>query len=122
MNWIAIGALLAALSILGGAFGAHGLKSRLDPSQWVLWETSARYLMYTALGLLALGSTLLQTQESRLDLSGYLLLVGGLIFSGTVATLALGGPRYFGAITPIGGSLMIAGFLHFAWVALRSAG
>ena len=120
MNWISIGAFLAALSVLGGAFGAHGLKARLDPASLALWETAARYLMYCGLGLIAVGLTAVQTGKSSFDLSGYLLLVGGLIFSGTVAALALGGPRWLGAITPIGGLLLVAGLLYLAWAAMRT--
>ncbi len=120
MNWVALGAFLVALSVLGGAFGAHGLKARLDPASLELWETAARYLMYSGIGLALLGLTAAQTGRSSFDVSGYMLLVGGLVFSGTVATMALGGPRWLGAITPIGGLLLVAGFLFFAWTAARS--
>ncbi len=117
MNWISIGAVLAALSILAGAFGAHGLKARLDTASLELWETAARYLMYCGFGLMIMGLAAIQTGRSSFDASGYMLLVGGLIFSGTVATLALGGPRWMGAITPIGGLLMVGAFFYFAWTA-----
>ena len=117
MNWISIGAVLAALSILAGAFGAHGLKARIDTASLELWEMAARYLMYCGLGLVLLGLAAKQTGRSSFDAPGYMLLVGGLIFSGTAATLALGGPRWMGAITPIGGLLMVGAFLYFAWAA-----
>ncbi len=120
MNWISIRAFLAALSILGGAFGAHGLKARLDTAHLELWETAARYLMYCGFGLILLGLTALQSGKSNFDVAGYLVMVGGLVFCGTVTTLALGGPRWLGAVTPIGGLLLVGGFLYFAWTAMRS--
>lgn len=111
--WVGLGALLCALSIAGGAFGAHGLKARLTPESLELWETAARYCMYSGLGLIAVG-TVGQLLSRPLAAAGWALLAGGLVFSGTVAILALGGPRWLGAVTPIGGLLMIVGFLLLA--------
>jgi uncharacterized membrane protein YgdD (TMEM256/DUF423 family) len=117
MNWIVLGALGGALSVIAGAFGAHGLESRLGPRELGLWETASRYLMYGSLALVLVG-LFGQAGARRVDASGWCLLAGSLIFSGTVFALALGGPRWLGAITPIGGTLLIAGFLLFAWAAL----
>ena len=119
-HWITAGAFVCALAVIAGAFGAHGLASRLDPSGLALWETAARYFTYTGFGLIAVGLTALH--GNRVDLSGpgWCLLVGGLIFSGTVATMALGGPRWLGAITPIGGASLIAGFIWLGLVVSRS--
>lgn len=117
-NWIFLGALLGAVSVIAGAFGAHALAARLEPRALELWETAARYLMYGALAMVLVG--LFGRQSARgVDGAGWCLLAGSLIFSGTVAVLALGGPRWLGAITPIGGTLLIAGFLIFAWAALK---
>ena len=118
MNWIFLGALGGALSVALGAFGAHGLASRLDARGLELWETAARYLMYGSIALVLVG-LYGQPGARRVDGAGWCLFLGSLIFSGTVAALAVGGPRILGAITPIGGTLMIAGFLLFAWTALR---
>ena len=118
--WIASGAALCALSVLGGAFGAHGLRARLDADALTLWETSARYLMYSGLGLALIGVVAQSRESSGLSWAGGLLLGGALIFSGTIAILALGGPRWLGAITPIGGTLMIAAFVIFAFSARSS--
>ncbi|HYG64754.1 MAG TPA: DUF423 domain-containing protein, partial [Thermoanaerobaculia bacterium] len=107
MNWIFLGALLGALSVAGGAFGAHGLAQRLDPRGLELWETAARYLMYGALALILLGLFGQQGARRGIDRAGWCLLLGSVIFSGTVAVLALGGPRWLGAVTPIGGTLLI---------------
>jgi uncharacterized membrane protein YgdD (TMEM256/DUF423 family) len=119
VNWIATGALLAALAVVAGAFGAHALAARLDPHALSLWETAARYLMYGGLGLALLGLLARQEPARGAGAAGWCLLAGSLIFSGTVFGLALGGPRWLGAVTPLGGTLLIAGLLLFAWAALR---
>jgi uncharacterized membrane protein YgdD (TMEM256/DUF423 family) len=114
MTWIAIGALYCAVAVLAGAFGTHGLKARLDPGALAQWETAARYLMYGGFGLSAIG---LAAPRFASPVSGPAtsLAVGTVIFAGTVFALALGSPRWFGAITPLGGLGMIVGF---AWLAL----
>jgi uncharacterized membrane protein YgdD (TMEM256/DUF423 family) len=117
---IACGAWLCALAVIAGAFGAHGLKARLDSHGLELWETAARYLMYGGLGIVLIGLAALQHPQRGFAGATWSLLAGSLIFSGTVAVLALGGPRWLGAITPLGGLLMILGFVVFGWTAWRS--
>jgi uncharacterized membrane protein YgdD (TMEM256/DUF423 family) len=119
-NWIFLGALLGAVSVAAGAFGAHGLAARLDARSLELWETAARYLMYGALAMSMAGLLGRMGAVRGIDGAGWCLFIGSLIFSGTVAVIALGGPRWLGAITPIGGTLLIAGFLLFAWAALKT--
>jgi uncharacterized membrane protein YgdD (TMEM256/DUF423 family) len=99
MNWIFIGALCGALSVIAGAFGAHALAARLEPRELQLFGA--------------------QGARRGVDGAGWCLLLGSAIFSGTVFGLALGGPRWLGAITPLGGTLLIVGFLIFAWAALK---
>ncbi len=118
--WIAGGALCCALAVLAGAFGAHGLKARLDAESLALWETAARYFMYAALGLVAIGLAALHGSGRGFDVAAVCVLAGGLVFSGTVAAIALGGPRWLGAITPLGGTSMIVGFVLFAVAALKN--
>jgi uncharacterized membrane protein YgdD (TMEM256/DUF423 family) len=119
MGWVATGAVCCALAIAAGAFGAHGLEERLEARQLGLWETAARYLMYGGFGLIAIG--LASEVISRpLRSAGLTLSAGTVVFSGTVFVLALGGPRWFGAITPVGGSLMILGFVFLAFAAWRA--
>jgi uncharacterized membrane protein YgdD (TMEM256/DUF423 family) len=117
--WIAVGAVVCAVSIMLGAFGAHGLRARLDANALALWETSARYLMYSGLGILAIALASRPAGGRLYPLAAGTLLVGAVIFCGTVAILALGGPRWLGAITPIGGLLMIVAFAMLAIAALR---
>ena len=117
---LALAALACALSVGAGAFGAHGLRGRLDARSLELWETAARYLMYGGLGALLAGLAALHSPGARtLPWSAGLLLAGAAVFSGTVFALSLGGPRVLGAVTPIGGLLMILGFLAFALGAFR---
>lgn len=116
---LAIGPTLCALAVLAGAFGAHGLKSRLDAPALELWETAARYLMYSGLGVTLVGIVGAGDAQRSLAWAGSLMVAGALVFSGTVAILALGGPRWLGAVTPIGGLMLILGFLVFAWAASR---
>jgi uncharacterized membrane protein YgdD (TMEM256/DUF423 family) len=116
---LAVGALWCALAVAAGAFGAHALAERLDVRSLALWETAARYLIYGGLGSALVGIAGIQWPRTGFDLAGIALLVGAAVFSGTVGAIALGAPRWLGAITPIGGLLMIAGFLVFAWTALR---
>ena len=110
------GALLAALGIALGAFAAHGLRAVLDQAALAWWQTAVQYQMWHAIGLIALGAARLP----RTLLPALLLATGTVIFASTLYAMALGGPRWLGAITPIGGSLMIAGWLMFAWRVLRS--
>ncbi|MCB1057982.1 MAG: DUF423 domain-containing protein [Acidobacteria bacterium] len=112
----ALGALFCALAVIAGAFGAHGLRGRLDAGHLALWETAARYLMYGGLGILAAAAGRWRHGAPAAGLMA----AGGAIFSGTVFALALGGPRILGAVTPIGGVLLIAGFLTLAVGALRT--
>lgn len=121
-TWLAVGALLTAAAIVAGAFGAHGLASRLDAAALALWETAARYAMYAGLATMAVALGAMQARgaiPSGVAVAPWLLVSGAAVFSGTVAVLALGGPRWLGAVTPIGGALMIAGLVVFAVGALK---
>jgi uncharacterized membrane protein YgdD (TMEM256/DUF423 family) len=116
---LAIGGLFAALSIGAGAFGAHGLRSSLSAESLALWETAARYLMYSGLGMIGAGAVGLSLPRPGFGFATWLLLFGGLLFSGTVFALALGGPRWLGAVTPVGGVAMILAFALISWTAWR---
>lgn len=101
---IRAGAILAAIGVALGAFGAHALADRLTPDLLAIFETGVRYQMYAALAMLALGAV----GQRRAPL---LLLGGAVVFSGSLYLLALSGVRWLGAITPIGGVLMIIGLV-----------
>lgn len=118
--FFSIGALLAALAVAAGAFGAHALQARLTPERLATWEIAARYQMYHALALLALAWAMVQWPRAGLAVSGWLFVAGVLIFAGTLYALALGAPRWFGAITPLGGLCLIVGWLLAAWKVWRA--
>ena len=118
-RWISTGALLAALGVAAGAFAAHALAARLTPDALALWETGARYLMYGALGVICAGLGSARGPKRPWTLSAACLATGSIIFSLTLGVLALGGPRWLGAVTPLGGALLIVGFVAFAAAALR---
>lgn len=112
MNWISVGALLAGAAVITGAFGAHGLEKRLSPEALELWKTGVLYQGLNAPGLVLWG---LYDREGRAPFVGWCFLGGVVVFSGTVYALALGSPRWLGAITPIGGVMLIVAWLAFAW-------
>jgi uncharacterized membrane protein YgdD (TMEM256/DUF423 family) len=114
---VAVGAALAGLSVVLGAFGAHALKSHLSGEALGWWQTAVQYLMWHALAVMVLG--LVGARWARLPA---LLLAGGaLLFSGTLYLIALGAPRWLGGVTPVGGVAMIAGWALLAWRGARQS-
>lgn len=115
-KWVSISAVLGALSVIMGAFGAHGLEGRVEEKaiEWV--RTGAHYQLTHALALLGWAIWRQQSGQSS-ELPGWGFFLGTVIFSGTLYAMTFGAPRWFGAITPIGGSLLIASWLLFAWQA-----
>ena len=109
------GALLAAAGVALGAFGAHGLRSVLDERALGWWQTAVQYQMWHGIGLLVL-SALPLPRPTR---SAAAIAVGTIIFSGTLYGMALTNLRWLGAVTPIGGTLMILGWLLLAFEARK---
>ena len=118
-QWIVLGSLSACLAVAAGAFGAHALKGSFGPEALLTWETAARYQMYHALAMLAVGLAAQALRTTSLRVAGLLFLVGTLVFSGSLYALVLTGERWLGAITPIGGLALMAGWLAFAWAVIR---
>jgi len=110
-----LGSLSALIAVALGAFAAHGLKARLSPELLNTFETGARYQMYHALGLLAVAWACGRWPGTAVILAGWLFVVGTIVFSGSLYLLSVGGPRWVGAITPLGGLAFIAGWLALAW-------
>jgi uncharacterized membrane protein YgdD (TMEM256/DUF423 family) len=108
------GALSAFIAVAAGAFGAHALRARLAPDLLTVFETGARYQMYHALALLAVAWASTHWPGTPLRLAGWLFIGGTLLFSGSLYLLALTGARWFGAVTPLGGLLFLAGWATFA--------
>jgi len=116
-----MGMAMLAMAIGAGAFGAHGLRGRLTPQALGLWETAARYLGIAALAVVAVGLAANVRPQPSWDLAAWALIAGGGVFAVTVGALALGGPRWLGAVTPFGGVGMILGCILAAWTWCRSA-
>ena len=122
MVWSGIGALALALAVGIGAFGAHGLRGKLDDYSMTIYERAVFYHFIHALGLLVVplfvrAGVLTQAVGTRVSL---LLLVGIVLFSGSLYALAVTGTRILGAITPFGGICFIAAWLMLAWYLIRS--
>lgn len=118
--WMTLGAVGGLLTVALGAFGAHGLKSRVDPALLANWNTAADYLGLHALALLACGLTLLHRPEAGLvNWAGWAFLIGVCLFSGSLFAMTLTGLRQLGMITPIGGVLLILAWALLAVGAAR---
>jgi uncharacterized membrane protein YgdD (TMEM256/DUF423 family) len=103
-----------------GAYGAHGLSARgLSPDQLSSWQTGVQYLLIHAVGLLAISFGIRLTASPWLEWSAVAWMVGGILFSGSIFMLVLGGPRWLGPVTPIGGVALILGWLILILGALR---
>ncbi len=110
-----LGALVAAMAVAAGAFGAHALRTRLDVAMQQVFETGVRYQMYHALGLLLVAGLLgaarpLVTRRAAVA-SGWCFVLGILLFSVPLQVLALSGARRLGLIAPVGGLAFIAGWV-----------
>jgi len=121
MNWSGAGAILLGLAVVLGAFGAHGLRGRLDAYSMGIYEKAVFYQFIHALGILIvpLFTRAGVLTESSTNWVCGLLLTGILIFSGSLYILAMSGIRTFGAITPIGGLSFIAAWFLLAFRLLR---
>lgn len=116
--WIVLGALLAAVSVIAGAFGAHALESSLADAEegarrLAAWKTAAHYQMVHSIGLILLGCWT-TTKPRAKRAAGILLIAGIVIFSGVLYVYALTHIKILGAIVPIGGVCMIAGWIMYA--------
>jgi uncharacterized membrane protein YgdD (TMEM256/DUF423 family) len=119
--FLSAGGLMALAAVALGAFGAHALKGRLSAEMLAVWHTSVEYHVYHALGLLAVGLVAAQLPESALlKWSGWLMLAGIVLFSGSLYALALSGERWLGAITPVGGIAFLAAWALFVVAVLRA--
>lgn len=110
--FLSVGGILAFIAVAAGAFGAHMLKEKLSPSSLNIFEIGVKYQFYHALGLMVIGLTYAMFPSLSLKLAGYLLILGVIVFSGSLYMLALTDVKLWGAVTPIGGI-----FLLLSWTA-----
>ncbi len=118
-TFFVLGAVFGALAVAAGAFGAHALSQRLTPDRLSWFELAARYQLMHALALVGAAWAAQRWPGGWIHTGGWLLVVGIVIFCGTLYAMAFGAPRFLGAITPIGGTALIAGWLLLALGALR---
>lgn len=110
-----------ALSVMVGAFGAHALRATLEAQgRLETFETAVKYQFYHTLALLAIGLLMYKISDKLLGYAGFSMIGGVIIFSGSLYILCLSGIRWLGAITPIGGVLMIVGWVLLFWAVARS--
>jgi uncharacterized membrane protein YgdD (TMEM256/DUF423 family) len=107
--------VLLALATVAGALGAHALKSQWAPERLDVYDTAVRYQFYHSLGLLGVGLALRSHDVGPMRAAALLLVLGIVLFSGSLYALTLGAPRVIGVVTPIGGLALIAGWLTFAY-------
>ena len=114
--FLVLGSIAALAAVLIGAFGAHALKDRIAPELMPAYKTGVEYHFYHALGLVAVGLVLLHFPESRpLAWSGWTMLAGIVLFSGSLYVLSLTGVRWLGAITPLGGVAFLVAWALLAY-------
>lgn len=118
--WIALGAAGGFLAVALGAFGAHALKARLSAEALAVWHTAVQYHLAHALALVLVGALALPKPSAALSVAGGAFAAGVLIFSGSLYVLALTGVRAWGAVTPLGGVLFLAGWAALAYAALKN--
>jgi uncharacterized membrane protein YgdD (TMEM256/DUF423 family) len=119
-GWAATGAVFGAVAVALGAFGAHGLKARVPPEDVAIFETAARYHLIHALAILAAAWAVDRFPGVAAQAAGWLFAWGIVLFSGSLYALVLTGTRGLGAITPVGGLLLIGGWAALAAAALRA--
>lgn len=112
--FLLLGALLAFVGVAAGAFGAHALKQKLGADMLTIFEVGVRYQMYHAFAMMISGLVLSLFQNNFMMSSGWVFLAGTVVFSGSLYVLALTGVRTWGAVTPVGGLLLLLGWLCFA--------
>jgi uncharacterized membrane protein YgdD (TMEM256/DUF423 family) len=124
-RWIlSMGGVFMALATIGGALGAHALPGRLTAGQLEIYETAVRFQFFQALGLLVLGAVTRAGFSEGLQTAALLLVGGIVLFCGSLYLLAfhitLGAPLVVGLTTPLGGILLIGGWIMFAISSWRS--
>ena len=120
-TFLLVGSIAALLAVLLGAFGAHGLRHKIAPDLLTVYQTGVQYHFYHALGLLLLAVMSFHLPDSALlRWAGILMLMGIVLFSGSLYLLAISGVRWLGIITPFGGAAFIVAWLLLAFVAWKT--
>jgi uncharacterized membrane protein YgdD (TMEM256/DUF423 family) len=112
---IAIGCIVAGVGVAAGAFGAHMLKTILEPPMLAAYDTATRYQLYHAFGMVLVGMAIRVYDDRRLAIAGWLFAIGMLLFCGSLYGIALAGLKWLGPITPLGGLTFIIGWGLLGW-------
>ncbi len=120
-TFLTFSAVMGLFSVIFGAFGAHMLKARLDEYSLEVYQTGVTYQFFHTFALALVALLLLRGDLSWFRWSGWSFLLGTLIFSGTLYLLAFTGVRTWGAVTPIGGVLLIVGWVFLFVGILKSS-
>jgi uncharacterized membrane protein YgdD (TMEM256/DUF423 family) len=121
-TFLLVGALAGFIGVALGAFGAHGLRSRLSADMLAVFENGVRYQMYHALAILIVGLVAARLDGWLIRAAGWFFTAGIVLFSGSLYALALSGVTALGAVTPIGGLAFLAGWACLIIAALAFAG
>ncbi len=120
--FVTLGSLSALIGVALGAFGAHGLKTRVAPEMLSVWQTGVQYHLVHALGLVLIGILCqMMPAATLLRSAGWLLLAGTILFSGSLYVMVLSDIKALGMITPLGGVAFLLGWLLLAFAAWRQA-
>lgn len=118
-TFFALGAISAFIAVAAGAFGAHALKNKLSSDMLAIFEVGVRYHMYHSFALIAAAWAYSRWPSSLVTTSGWLFIIGIVLFSGSLYALSLTGIRMLGAITPFGGLAFLAAWFCLFWIAIK---
>jgi uncharacterized membrane protein YgdD (TMEM256/DUF423 family) len=118
-KWLFIASVNGALAVLAGAFGAHALAQRLEPRMLGVFNTGAHYHLIHAAAMAVAALAARGAAKMQAEVAALLLLIGILLFSGSLYMLALTGLRMFGFVTPLGGIAFVLGWAMLGWAALK---
>jgi len=115
-----VGAVLGFVAVAAGAMGAHALKTRIGTEQLEWWKTAAHYGQVHAAVIVAIALGVPRPRPRVLQVAWISFALGILVFGATLGVMATGGPRWLGAVTPLGGLCMLSGWLALGFAALRA--
>ena len=113
-TYIIVGALLSAIGVIIGAFGSHSLKTKLNPEELVIYDIATRYLMYHSIGIISLGILAYNVPDSVVEIPIIIMLIGIILFSGSLYLISIKGYTKLGIITPFGGTAFIVSWVLLA--------
>jgi uncharacterized membrane protein YgdD (TMEM256/DUF423 family) len=117
---IAVGCIMCGLAVAFGAFGAHALKQTVEPNLMDTWRTATTYLMFHGVAVIALSSLATHFHSKDIVTPTIGIVLGALLFCGSLYAIVLGAPSVMGVITPIGGILWIACWLTLSYRFFKS--